>query len=77
MVKPFAEATAKLKVGSYTKEPVHTQFGWHVIKLVNTRKVDPPSFDDMKGQLMSRWQNNMIKAYIERLRNQAKIKINN
>lgn len=75
MVKPFADATAKLKVGSYTEQPVHTRFGWHVIKLVKTRKVDPPSFKDMKDQLMSRWQNNMIKAYIERLRSKAKIKI--
>jgi len=31
----------------------------------------------MKGQLMNRWQNNMIKAYIERLRSRATIKIKN
>lgn len=76
MVKPFAEATAKLTVGTYTKSPVHTRFGWHVIKLAGTRKVDPPTFDDMKEQLINDWRSKMIQAYINRLRDKADVKIN-
>jgi len=44
MVKPFSEAAGKLKKGSYTKTPVKTQFGWHVILLEDTRQVNPPKF---------------------------------
>ncbi len=31
MVKPFEQAAFSLKVGEMTKEPIKTQFGWHVI----------------------------------------------
>jgi len=51
MVKPFAEAVAKMKAGTYTKEPVQTQFGWHVINLQETRTAEPPKFEDAKPQL--------------------------
>ncbi len=75
MVKPFADAAAALKVGTYSKTPVHTQFGWHVIKLEDTRPVSPPSFDDLKSQLMNSWRNKMISAYLDRLRSEANVKI--
>jgi len=50
MVKPFGDAVKALKVGETTTDPVQTQYGWHVIKLVDTR--DAP-FDQFKGQLSS------------------------
>ena len=37
MVKPFADAVRALKPGEYTHKPVQTQYGWHVIQLVDTR----------------------------------------
>src|SRR5689334_16441403 len=37
MVKPFSDAVSGLKPGEYTKKPIQTQFGWHVIQLVETR----------------------------------------
>jgi peptidyl-prolyl cis-trans isomerase C len=75
MVKPFSDAAAALKVGDYSKTPVHTQFGWHVIKLEDTRPVSPPSFDDLKGQLLNNWRNKMISAYLDKLRSQADVKV--
>jgi peptidyl-prolyl cis-trans isomerase C len=39
MVKPFGDAVKGLKKGEYTQQPVQTQFGWHVIKLEDTRDV--------------------------------------
>ena len=51
MVKPFADAVALLKKGEYTKSPVQTQFGWHVIQLQNTRDRTPPPFDQVKEQI--------------------------
>jgi peptidyl-prolyl cis-trans isomerase C len=46
MVPEFAEAAFALDVGSYTKEPVQTQFGWHVIKVEDSRTAEPPSFEE-------------------------------
>ncbi len=51
MVQPFEDAASKLKVGDYTKEPVETQFGFHVIKLEDKRKQKIPGFEDVKDQI--------------------------
>ena len=75
MVKPFAEAVAKMKKGEMTKKPVQTQFGWHVIRLDDTRKVDPPSFDSMKEQLQMQAQNQRVEQYVAELRKAAKVDI--
>lgn len=73
MVKPFSEAVAKMKKGEISKKPVQTQFGWHVIKLEDTREVPPPSFDNLKEQLRMHLQNKRIESYIAELRKSAKI----
>jgi len=75
MVKPFAEAVAKMKKGEITKKPVQTQFGWHVIRMDDSRKVDPPSFESVKEQLQAHAQNQRVEAYLEDLRKGAKIDI--
>ena len=68
-------ATAALKKGEYTKSPVKTDFGWHVIKLEDTRDVSPPSFDSVKDQLGNMLQNQMISDYVNQLRDKAKIEL--
>lgn len=75
MVKPFSDATVALKKGAYTKTPVHTEFGWHVIKLEDTREVGPPPFDAVREQLKNQLQNQMINDYVARLREKAEIEI--
>ena len=76
MVKPFAAATRALEVGSYTKEPVQTRFGWHVIRLEDTRDIQPPAFDDLRDQLVNSWRTRLIQDYIGQLRDTAEIKSN-
>lgn len=51
MVKPFADAVQQLEVGKYTTVPVQSEFGWHVIKLEETRASTPPPFDAVKAQI--------------------------
>jgi peptidyl-prolyl cis-trans isomerase C len=70
MVKPFGEAVKGLKKGELTSEPVQTQYGWHIIKLVDTR--DAP-FDQMKTQLSNGIMQKKFQDYIETLKKTAKI----
>ena len=70
MVKPFGDAVKALKKGDITTEPVQTQYGWHIIKLEDTR--DAP-FDQFKGQLTNGIMQKKFQAYIESLKKNAKI----
>ncbi len=53
MVPEFEKAAFALKPGEYTKEPVQTQFGFHVIQLEDRRTKQPPAFDQVKDQIRS------------------------
>ena len=74
MVKPFSDAAAKLEKGSYTKTPVKTQFGWHVILLEDIRPITPPSLDDVRPQLKRQLEQIKLQSYVEELREKATIK---
>ncbi|MBJ6609073.1 MAG: peptidylprolyl isomerase [Candidatus Thiothrix moscowensis] len=75
MVKPFGDAVAKMEPGTITKEPVQTEFGWHVIKLEERRDVKPPEFDALKPQLEREYQQKKMLAYMEELRSKADVKV--
>jgi len=51
MVAPFAEATAELEKGQYSSKPVQTRFGWHVIRLNDTRTLEPPALDSIRENI--------------------------
>lgn len=69
-VRPFAEAMARLKKGTMTETPVQTNFGWHVIRLDDTR---PVPFETLKPQLQQIVQRESVQKTIEGLRTKAKI----
>ena len=71
-VPEFGGALQKLKKGEMTPEPVKSQFGFHVIRLEDTREASFPSFDDVKGQLKQRMEQAKLQAYQEELRSKAK-----
>jgi peptidyl-prolyl cis-trans isomerase C len=73
MTPPFAKAVAAMKKGETTKVPVQTQFGWHVIKLVDTRESAPPPLDSVKDRLVQIVEGKKFKAYTDKLVAQAKI----
>ena len=72
-VKPFAEALAGLKKGKYSAAPVKTDFGYHVIKLEDTRQLKVPSFDEMKHMLNNEAEAMMVEKMLADLRAKAKI----
>lgn len=72
-VKPFGEALAKLKKGEYTKTPVKSDFGYHVIQLDDSRPMTPPPFDQVKQQLQQRASQQQIENLVKELREKAKV----
>lgn len=75
MVPPFAEALKSLEKGNYSKSPVQTQFGWHVILLEDTREMEPPAMESIEPQLRQIVQQKHIGAYLDKLKTGADIKI--
>ncbi len=69
-VRPFAEALARMKKGELTENPVQSNFGWHVIRLDDTR---PLSFEAIKPQLQQVVQREIIQKQIDDLRAKAKV----
>jgi peptidyl-prolyl cis-trans isomerase C len=73
MVPEFWEAASKLKPGEYTETPVKSQFGWHVIKLVDRRTKPAPKFDDIKDQVRDDLTQALVTAWLADLHKGAKI----
>ncbi len=73
MVKPFSDAMVSLKPGEYTHVPVKTEYGWHVIKLVDTRPLTPPAFDGVKDRVAQIVLGKKFKAYVDGLLAKAQI----
>ncbi|HSZ07234.1 MAG TPA: peptidylprolyl isomerase [Steroidobacteraceae bacterium] len=73
MAKPFGDAVKTLKKGEMTQEPVQTQFGWHVIKLEDTRETAPPPFEQVKQQVNNGVIQKKLQAYVDSLKKTAKI----
>ena len=73
MPPAFAEGVRTLTVGSYTTEPVETEFGFHVILLEETRKQDPPAIADIRNDLVSAAQRKQLDDYIKSLREEANV----
>lgn len=75
MVKPFADALVTLKKGDTTPEPVQSQFGWHVIKLVDTRPLQAPPYDKVKDGIERTLQQRKLEKYMLSLKDKSKIEV--
>lgn len=74
MVAPFSDAVIALEKGKYTKQPVQTQFGWHVIQKDDERMREPPAFESVREQLQGAVQEQVAEAFINGLREKAKVR---
>ncbi len=72
MVAPFEEAAFELEPGAISP-PVQTQFGWHVIKLMERRLAEAPALDEVRGALEDELRQTRVSAEIERLTAEANV----
>jgi len=77
--KTFRDAAMKLSVGEVSSEPVKTQFGYHLIKVTDSREAGVREFEEVKSQiksqLKSKKQNQAFQEYVQGLREEAEIDI--
>ena len=73
MVPEFAGAVMALKAGEYTHKPIQTQYGWHIIQLLDTRELTPPPFDQVRARLEQIVQNKKFHTYSDGLMHNAKV----
>jgi len=75
MVPEFEEAAFALEKGAYTKTPVKTQFGFHVIRLEDKRDAPPPAFEAVEQQVRQLVMRDKYLAIIEKAKTEQKIEI--
>ena len=73
MVPPFDKAVFAMKKGEFTKAPVKTNFGWHVIKLEDERQQEAPPLSQVGEQIKQILSQERLKAFVEAARAKAKI----
>ena len=71
-VPEFSTALQGLKKGQMTDAPIKTQFGYHIIRLEDTRAAQFPSFDEVKDKVKQQMQQVKLQEYEEKLRKSAK-----
>jgi peptidyl-prolyl cis-trans isomerase C len=73
MVKEFADATEKLKIGEIST-PVKSDFGWHIIKLIDKRTKSFPAFEQFRPEIEKQLRTKILHGYIDGLIASAKVK---
>ena len=68
MVPPFSAAVADLENGAFSKEPVQTQFGWHVILREDSRESTPPTLESVRDVVKQRLEQQKLTDYLNELR---------
>lgn len=72
MVKPFEDAVVALQPGQLS-DPVQTEFGWHIIKLMETRAATVPTLDETRDELAGELQQKAVEAAVTALTESAEI----
>lgn len=75
MLRPFRETLPNMETGTYSKTPVESEYGWHILRLDDTRIIPPPTFESVQDQLRRQVQSEIISNYIAKLRENSRIEI--
>ena len=71
--KAFSDAMVKLGKGEYTKTPVHTRYGYHVIQVEDVRPLKFPPLEDVKARIEQQLKQRQLRDLVQSLRAKAKI----
>lgn len=71
MVEAFSKQLDLLEINKISA-PFQTQFGWHILKISETRLLKPPVFDEIKGEIKEQLQNTKLKNHIKELKADVK-----
>lgn len=71
----FAAAAFDLKIGAYSRNPLRTQFGWHVIKVESERKANLPTYEELAPKLREELVRKQISRELKRLRSEADLEL--
>lgn len=74
MVAPFEAAVVDLDPGE-TSAPIETQFGWHIVRLIDSRLAEAPGFDEVRGELAAEIQREAVQDHIAAARAAATVEI--
>ena len=64
-----------MKEGEFSKKPIQTQFGWHIIVLKKIRPLAAPKWIDKKDDIKTELQKEKLKAHLQKLRAAANISL--
>ncbi len=75
MVPEFADAAFAMKPGDFSQKPVHTQFGWHVIKVEDKRPGKAGTYEQVAPEIAQQMTQQIVAAKLQELRSQGKIEL--
>ncbi|MDI1227094.1 MAG: peptidylprolyl isomerase [bacterium] len=75
MIPPISDVVFKMKPGTYTKTPVKTDLGWHVIKVEERRERQVPKFEQVEGEIRNMLSQQALKALVVDLRSKADVQL--
>jgi peptidyl-prolyl cis-trans isomerase C len=73
MVQPVVEAARAMKVGTYSTEPIKSEFGYHVLLLEDARTQDAPSFEELRAEIKNAVERDKLQKHIRELIAAAKV----
>jgi len=75
MPQPVADAVRGMQAGSYSPEPIQTEFGFHVILLEDTRQQEAPALDTIRNELVGALERKRLEDYLKTLREAATVSL--
>lgn len=75
VIPAFADAAFALKPNEYTKTPVHSQFGWHIILCQGRRTAPTPALTDVQDQIRQQLASQAIQSVLDKVRGQVKVTV--